>query len=192
MPNTVEQAKEKMEELLESDSPRENNPFFLNDCPFCKYPLLPERKSEIENECGFSVDAEGLSIRCRNRECLFHEQALPLHLVDDQIYRTLPTFVIGTIDKFASLPWKTEPGQMLTGRNGAATSPSLIIQDELHLISGPLGTLSGVYECAHRRIVFPIRVEAPLGGIDRNGETSPGTVLRPLRKKSPSIPTPGA
>jgi hypothetical protein len=148
LPNTIEQAEERMEELLESDSPRENNPFFLNECPFCRHPLLPDRKSEIENECGFSVDAEGLSIRCRNSECLFHEQSLPLHLVDDQIYRTLPTFVIGTIDKFASLPWKTEPGQMLTGRNGAATSPSLIIQDELHLISGPLGTLSGVYECA--------------------------------------------
>lgn len=102
-------------------------------------------------------------------------------VVDEEIYRRLPTLLIATVDKFAQMPWKGET-QMLFGRvNGycdrhgyrspeiddsdshpekfglpkATTKainnlrpPDLIIQDELHLISGPLGTLVGLYETA--------------------------------------------
>jgi len=107
---------------------------------------------------------------------------LPVVVVDEEIYRRLPTLLIATVDKFAQMPWKGEV-QMLFGQvNGycerhgfkspeiedstfhpkskfgmpAAKTldhpplrpPDLIIQDELHLISGPLGTLVGLYETA--------------------------------------------
>jgi hypothetical protein len=92
---------------------------------------------------------------------------LPLCLTDEEVYRRLPAFVIATVDKFANLPW-VGPSGMLLGRVTHATAhgyegaserahtgervnvppPELVIQDELHLISGPLGTMVGLYETA--------------------------------------------
>ena len=86
--------------------------------------------------------------------------------VDEPLYWRLPAFLIATVDKFASLPWVGVSGALLggadrhdtTGFYGAAEPrrgnrlarplppPDLVIQDELHLISGPLGTMAGLYE----------------------------------------------
>ena len=86
--------------------------------------------------------------------------------MDEPLYRRLPAFLIATVDKFASLPWTGESGALLGGADrydadgfyGAALPrrggrlarpilpPDLVIQDELHLISGPLGTMAGLYE----------------------------------------------
>ncbi len=88
--------------------------------------------------------------------------------MDEPLYRRLPAFLIATVDKFASLPWVGQAGSLLggaerrdaTGFYGAAEPgkgarlaaalppPDLVIQDELHLISGPLGTMAGLYEAA--------------------------------------------
>jgi hypothetical protein len=108
------------------------------------------------------------------RECQFAEgrspEGIPVLFVDEQIYSELPCFVLATVDKFAMLPWRGETG-LLFGRAAArkerrfygpmgptpkgATAlpdgllpPELIVQDELHLISGPLGTMCGLYETA--------------------------------------------
>ena len=90
--------------------------------------------------------------------------------MDDPIYRRLPCFIIATVDKFAGLPWVGQVGAFF-GRvsrydakagffgpcdnaqgaaipGGRLLPPDLIIQDELHLISGPLGTMVGLYETA--------------------------------------------
>jgi hypothetical protein len=66
--------------------------------------------------------------------------------VDEDIYETKPSFVIGTIDKFAQVAFKEEAGCLLGV--DPPNPPELIIQDELHLISGPLGTITGLYEAA--------------------------------------------
>jgi hypothetical protein len=87
--------------------------------------------------------------------------------VDEPIYRRLPCFIIATVDKFAALPWTGETGTLLglvdrydkdgfygpcdPGKGspvpgGHIPAPDLVIQDELHLISGPLGTVAGLYE----------------------------------------------
>ena len=102
-----------------------------------------------------------------NTACDFTRgRALPILTVDEPIYRRLPAFLIATVDKFASLPWEGETGaffgnvdrfQPSVGFFGAAEPgqgrpldngwkldpPVLIIQDELHLISGPIGTVAG-------------------------------------------------
>ncbi len=106
---------------------------------------------------------------CTNFECDFtRDRALPIVAVDEPLYRRLPAFLIATVDKFASLPWVGPSGVLLGGADrydasgfyGAAEPgrgtrlsaplppPDLVIQDELHLISGPLGTMVGLYEAA--------------------------------------------
>jgi ATP-dependent helicase YprA (DUF1998 family) len=66
--------------------------------------------------------------------------------VDDDVYRERPTLVIGTVDKFAQIV-RQEQTNDLFGVS-ARIPPDLVIQDELHLISGPLGTVAGTYEAA--------------------------------------------
>jgi hypothetical protein len=117
-----------------------------------------------------------MEIRCANPTCAFTgARSLPILTVDEVIYRRLPAFIIATVDKFAGLPWLAEAGAFFghvdredqwgfygpadpsgsgTRLYGGATlaPPALIIQDELHLISGPLGTLVGLYETAIDRL----------------------------------------
>ena len=54
--------------------------------------------------------------------------------------------LFGTVDKFAMFAWNERAGNFF-GIKGNAP-PDLIIQDELHLISGELGSIAGVYEAA--------------------------------------------
>jgi hypothetical protein len=111
-----------------------------------------------------------LRVTCANRHCEFSRgNHLPILAVDEPIYRRLPCFLIATVDKFAAMPWTGEVGGFF-GRVERVNSegfygpcnptagrplpvdrfppPVLVIQDELHLISGPLGTMVGLYETA--------------------------------------------
>ena len=67
-------------------------------------------------------------------------------MVDEALYERPPTLLVGTIDKFARLAWE-ERAAAFFGR-GRRRPPELVIQDELHLIAGPLGSVAGVYEAA--------------------------------------------
>jgi len=83
-----------------------------------------------------------------DRECDF-QNGLPIYVIDEDIYETRPTMVIGTVDKFAMLAWKPDARSLFgLAADGTrdASPPGLIIQDELHLISGPLGSVTGLYE----------------------------------------------
>ena len=87
---------------------------------------------------------------CPDKSCDLHEE-IPVSVVDEDLFREPPTFLIGTIDKFARMTWDPRSrvffGLSKTS-SGDRTPPSLIIQDELHLITGPLGTIAGTYEAA--------------------------------------------
>ena len=146
-------------------APNKPLPVPLESCPWCgtrfepaSFTLLPDDDQPSE-----------LRIVCANFECDFSgDRPLPILAVDEPIYRRLPAFLIATVDKFASLPFTGETGALLggadrydeTGFYGASeprrgrqleqplSGPDLVIQDELHLISGPLGTMVGLYETA--------------------------------------------
>jgi hypothetical protein len=141
------------------------SPIPLENCPWCGTKFKPVSFSLKPNP-----DAPtDLRIVCVNRDCYFRgDRPLPVMAVDDQIYRRLPCFLIATVDKFANLPWVGQSGALFgkversdndgfygpcdpgrgTRLEKPLLPPDLIIQDELHLISGPLGTMVGLYETA--------------------------------------------
>ena len=140
-------------------------PIPLENCPWCNARFTPVSFSLLPN----ADKPTELRIVCSDFECDFSgERPLPIVAVDETIYRRLPAFLIATVDKFATLPWMGQSGALLGGADrhdaggfyGAAEPkrgqplstplgpPDLIIQDELHLISGPLGTMAGLYETA--------------------------------------------
>lgn len=137
-PNRIEQAKTVLDKLRENPYEKiyEGNPVQITKCPWCG------KKIDLN---GYEIRGGALNIRCAdNTECEFHS-GLPIYVVDDDIYRVPPTLLLSTIDKFARIAWE-ENTRNLFGEQ--CPPPELIIQDELHLISGPLGSLSGIYEIA--------------------------------------------
>ncbi|WP_318210000.1 helicase-related protein [Streptomyces sp. SJL17-1] len=142
-PNKLAVAAQKLGELRANPlkSMQTENPVQLRTCPWCGEALSPDDYSVDE-------DAERMAIRCPATSCDFHT-GLPVHLVDEAVYRARPTLVIATVDKFASMPWRPATAALFNrDRDDATRPPELIVQDELHLISGPLGTLTGLYETA--------------------------------------------
>jgi len=143
----------------------------IKACPWCQTAF---DKSSFD--CWpSSGEPSRMTIRCANRGCEFtRERPLPILAVDEEMYRRLPAFIVATVDKFAGLPWLGRAGAFFRhvdrhdekGFYGAAEPgggrpldngheldpPDLIIQDELHLISGPLGTVAGLYEAAIDRL----------------------------------------
>jgi hypothetical protein len=140
---------------------RGGSPIPLESCPWCGARFTSE-SFRLEPDLN---EPQDLFVRCANPACDFTgDRRLPVLAVDEPIYRRLPCFLIATVDKFAALPWTAEVGQLLGHANRYSTAegftrdagggnlkllpPELVIQDELHLISGPLGTVAGIYEGA--------------------------------------------
>lgn len=146
-PNTLKQAAEALDTIYDAERPAAENRFLLDSCPWCGTEMLPENRSKNREEFGFSYAGETFRIFCTDPRCEFH-QSLPVSVIDEDMYSNPPTFLIGTVDKFAMLAWEARASAFFGGVNRTVVPPSLIIQDELHLLSGPLGTLVGIYETA--------------------------------------------
>ena len=159
-PNLLKDAQDKLDLLREGQEVKSGNPMQLLNCPWCGTELTAH---------DYQINDDTQHIRCHEPTCLFHHQ-LPVYTVDEAIYQHVPTLLIGTVDKIAQLPWKKDMYELFgrknlyhsekgfaykevggkRGYNEVSTlkPPSLIIQDELHLISGPLGSLTALYEVA--------------------------------------------
>ncbi len=126
------------EKVLAGDAGEDGNltTLPLVHCPWCREELQRDEQ-RIENG--------RLVTPCPNSDCEFHDE-IPIAVVDEEIYNHPPTMVVGTIDKFARMAWEPQI-RNLFGTDGN-NPPSLIIQDELHLISDALGTLAALYETA--------------------------------------------
>ena len=138
-------SKEVLKELYKESKPDCNSPFSIGACPWCNTNLVPEKQSR-ETSYGFKADDSSFEIFCPSEQCEFHEK-LPIQVVDAAIYKNPPTFILGTIDKFVRLAHEVDSGKILVNKD-SEHAVSLIIQDELHLISGPLGTVTGSIEAA--------------------------------------------
>jgi hypothetical protein len=187
-PNTTDDAAEALKQAHgHRPGGAMGTPAQLKHCPWCGAAIDPGRDIEVRSfkrSTGrtiiFCSDAYG---RCAFSRRQSPNEGIPAVVVDEEIYRRLPSLVIATVDKFAQMPWKgavrvlfgevsercerhgfrfpdesddharshpktPDAPEAKTRQLGPLRPPDLIIQDELHLISGPLGTLTGLYETA--------------------------------------------
>ena len=149
-PNTVKEAVKAYDKLYRGEG---SNPFVMLKCPWCGAQMGPVSKGHGKWDLpGYRKvpgprRSFGFAFRCRNQICDFSQTDLPLFVVDQTIYDETPTLLLGTVDKFAMLPFRPQAQSLFGFVNGVkVSSPDLIIQDELHLISGPLGSMVGHYE----------------------------------------------
>ena len=154
------------------------NPYILINCPWCGKELKYSDGSVCGQPQQWRLFcSRGGSSACLFSKHLEDDPdvSIPVVLVDDDIYSRCPSLIIATVDKFAQIAWKPEVKSIFGkvshhceqhGFFDRAISddshkhnnkkpdpvkllpPEMIIQDELHLISGPLGTLTGLYETA--------------------------------------------
>ena len=154
-PNSNQKALIALSELKKrgDDAP---NPFLLLRCPWCGAamgPVKAEGKVGLDKyfPAGYKIvttSPKQFRFHCPDQNCEF-SGGLPLNVIDEQIYQNPPTILIGTVDKFAQMSWQ-EGARSIFGIDEfgirKVSPPDLIIQDEFHLISGPLGSLVGIYE----------------------------------------------
>ncbi|MET7378357.1 helicase-related protein [Streptomyces sp. NPDC005526] len=143
-PNSFQKAKDAFDEQYGATHPEDV--FILDRCPWCGTRILPASRSGVRSDYGIRAEADGFAFHCTRDACAFHD-VLPVAVVDQHLYEKPPTFVLGTVDKFARLAWEPDSGRLF-GAGTRNPPPSLIIQDELHLLTGPLGTTVGLYEAA--------------------------------------------
>lgn len=156
--NKISDAEQAISKL--QNNPAEDHLFQLDYCPNCGTSLLPNEPKFDDNgepdlsQIGYSIIENQVHVHCTNDDCLFSNSiGLPIKTVDEDIFEMPPSFLLGTVDKFANFAFGKREGSIFKGGDGKKAPPSLIIQDELHLISGPLGTIAAVYESAFDAII---------------------------------------
>lgn len=192
-PNRFLGSKKAIEDLKSKNYTDGGSPVQLLTCPRCGEALANDRGVPKGAAYTIDTDAQRTRVICPNFRCEMSGnnsggEGVPVVVVDEEIYRTCPSIIIATVDKFARMPFEgrtqalfgirdrysptlghltpadgNKPGGRLCKDAKKAPRllpPELIIQDELHLISGPLGTMVGLYETA---VDFLSRVEKDSG-----------------------------
>ena len=146
--NSRSDAVKALDKLSRGES--KDNPFIILKCPWCGAKMGPVYVGRLRIMGYRKIKQPSTVIfQCANPACVFSKDDfnLPLKVIDEDIYEYPDSIIIGTVDKFAMLPWRTEARSLFGFRKDKrVTPPELIIQDELHLISGPLGSIAGHYE----------------------------------------------
>ncbi len=154
---------------------KKENRIPFNNCPWCNSEIKGETKEDTETS-SFVFNQNKVHLKCTNQKCSFSfglgriskkrqdQGPIPVCLSDETIYQHPPALLFGTVDKFAQLAHKVN-GQN-NGRNSDSRRifgqgnweqgksqdgylpPDLIIQDELHLLLGPLGSAVALFESA--------------------------------------------
>lgn len=184
-PNSFQEASNQFEDLIREDRPL--SPYQVDRCPWCGSELVPEVRRDDISLYGIRATPTEFELFCPNKTCPFHA-SLPVKVVDAQLYRSPATLLLATVDKFARMPWEERVVEFFGA--GMRRPPELIIQDELHLISGPLGTMVGMYETAIDALIelngVKPKVIASTATIRRADEQSLGLYARSARLFPPS------
>lgn len=146
----------------------DGNPMVLTECPWCRAAIgryEGQKPGAINAARWAKLRVVGIASRasddcprllCPDSACSFGQEGdenwLPVEVIDEVIYQSPPSLVIATADKFAMIAYRPAAGSLFGFREQdgvqvrVSSPPSIIIQDELHLISGPLGTMYALYE----------------------------------------------
>ena len=151
-------------------------------CPACKTPSVT---------VDFDNSRVQLIHRCTNSTCRFPSGIIPVVVVDNEIYRYLPSVVVGTIDKLAALGNQRKFSLILGEIDGVCrehgyfkgrccqtncrdkrllqftrplgvSGPTLFVQDELHLLREGLGTFDSHYETFTQQVLREFGQTLPL------------------------------
>lgn len=112
---------------------RQDDPFYM----FC-----------TNTKCHFHISIEDFKLN-KNEDEKINEKSLPIYFVDENIYIHKPTLLFSTVDKYAQLAWNDNVFKLFNYDDNferKTSPPTLIIQDELHLISSSLGTVYSMFE----------------------------------------------
>lgn len=175
-PNTFEDSKNAIRDARNGRNVGGTSPAQLSTCPWCGAPIDPQRDI-IADEKTRTTTLYCSDPHCPFSEAQ-DRGGIPVKVVDDEMYHRPPTMMIATADKFAQMAWRGSVRTLFgyaekeCARHGLVypddadcngnhvkpathaktisriRPPDLIIQDEFHLISGPLGTMVGLYETA--------------------------------------------
>ena len=148
LPNSSDDLKKECQQWANRSVTGNSSRIPLDVCPLCGSPLI------------YQAERNGVKFFCENIHCTYSDTSIPVQLCDDEIYQNPPTLLFGTVDKFAQLAYKVDTttasrdSRRLFGRGEKwdKLPPDLIIQDELHLLLGPLGSAVSLYECAIDRL----------------------------------------
>lgn len=148
-PNKWDQAVKSLSRMRKT--PQEQNVFLLLRCPWCGTQMgTRARGRNGQDIIGYEQVGKKVVLRCIDEACRYSgRKGLPVHVVDEDIYEVRPSIVIGTVDKFAMMAWRPMARRLFgldEEGDREVSPPNLIVQDELHLISGPLGSMVGLYE----------------------------------------------
>lgn len=159
-PNSRDDAAKLLTDLAHGRE-RSGRAFLLTRCPWCGAQMGVPGGETLAGYAKIALRNGQTRVlaHCPASDCPFalthtSQDGLPVLEVDEDIYSVPPAFLVGTIDKFAQLAWKPKARALfgLTEKDGRigrkAPAPALMIQDELHLIAGPLGSLNALYEVA--------------------------------------------
>ena len=166
--NTPNKIDSDLKKMLSELSPEEIDEKYrlLDVCPFCGSSSVHVVYNEEENS---------LRHICTHEKCSSNGP-LPLYMVDDDIYRFIPSVIISTVDKMTAIGLNKRFHNLLCGASykcphhgftGSSKclvdecnctpadfqrvrmkdpAPTLLIQDELHLIKESLGAYDSHYE----------------------------------------------
>ncbi|MDP1815116.1 MAG: helicase-related protein [Leadbetterella sp.] len=153
-----------------------SNKIPFSSCPWCNSRLNPIPTGTRVTDANDTYNFNRVHLYCDNAKCNFSEPdffeednfkgAIPVNLCDETIYQHPPSLLFGTVDKFAQLAHKIDgskkglnkDSRRIFGNKNCAWEqgkpndgylpPDLIIQDELHLLLGPLGSAVALFESA--------------------------------------------
>ena len=166
--NTPNKIDKDLRKTLDELSPDEIDEKYrlLDICPYCRQKSV---------HVVFNPENNSLDHICNNDQC-FSGGCIPLFMVDDDIYRHIPSVIISTVDKMTAIGFNMRfhnilagaeyccPKHGFTARNRCLVegcncetssfkrikmkdpAPTLLIQDELHLIKESLGAYDAHYE----------------------------------------------
>ena len=145
-PNTFVKAQEFVETAVHG-SQKAVSALVIDRCPWCEH--------EFRAPDNYQVGSTRFHFVCTSKRCEFGAKdggVLPCNVVDEALYKNPPTLLIATIDKFARLAWDERAGCFFG--MGGNRPPELVVQDELHLVAGALGSVAGIYEAGLETVLI--------------------------------------